>query len=72
MSGTCTARRQQVTLADLLGFFRRQFGVGFEEFGRRWLDLLAGFGDDFDEGGIFSRHASASGRFRLARQRQEN
>ena len=46
--------RQQIILAGLLGFFRRQFWVGFEEFGRRRLDLVAGFGDDFDERGFFA------------------
>jgi len=59
--------RQQIILAGLLGFFRRQFWVGFEEFGRRRLDLVAGFGDDFDERGFFRGTLRLRGRFRHAR-----
>jgi len=58
-------------LAGLLGFFRRQFWVGFQEFGRRRL-LVAGFGDDFDERGFFRGMLRLRGRFRHARQRQGN
>ncbi len=41
--------RQQIILAGLLGLFRRHLRIGFDRLGRRWLDVIAAFGDDLDE-----------------------
>jgi hypothetical protein len=41
--------REQIVLSRLLRLLRGQFRIGFNQLGRRWLDLIAGFGDDFDE-----------------------
>src|SRR6185437_2815962 len=40
--------REQIFLADLLGFLRRKLRVGLHQLGRRRLDVVAIFSDDLD------------------------
>src|SRR5581483_8090944 len=44
--------RQQILLARVFGFFRRQLGIGLDDLGRRRLDLIAIFSDDLDDLGL--------------------
>ena len=41
--------RQQIILARLLGLLRRHFRIGFNDFRRRRIDMVAVLGDDLDD-----------------------
>ena len=47
--------RQQILLANLLGFFRRQFGIGLDDLWRRRFDMVAVLGDDLDDLRLLTR-----------------
>jgi hypothetical protein len=42
--------RKQIIFAGLLGLFRRQLRIGLQNLRRRRFDMIAGFGNNLDDG----------------------